>query len=307
MDAEELCRICVKRWLGGDFMKWTADQLNKQQDEMLCIYANIVPSVGNFIRRNTKSTLPKKLGFIFNVGKRRHVVDGREEWEVYLGRMGLQGNHFSIAVVDIENNRITYGDSLGWQVPANLLQIIRPYYVQLFPRQMPQMTVEMCHPTPNASGSHSCSASCASLFLLQRGGTVCGIVAIAALSIACLAPRYFALLTDKALRGAERLPQLFISKPHAYSMYLTRVIMAWMSEEKISIEYVTPTQLLGNNSDDLPWEINEEFPEDEDVLLVDFDIDEKNDVQPANLTKIKSESDMMKKRDTQQAKDTFFI
>eukprot|EP00112_Aurelia_sp_Birch-Aquarium-sp1_P011566 Seg2428.4 transcript_id=Seg2428.4/GoldUCD/mRNA.D3Y31 product="hypothetical protein" protein_id=Seg2428.4/GoldUCD/D3Y31 len=228
---------------GGDFMKWTADQLNKQQDEMLCIYENLVPSVGNFIRRNTKSMLPTKLEFIFNVGKRRHVVDGREEREVDFGRMGLQGNHFSIDVVDIEKNCITYGDSLGWQVPANLLQIIRPYYVQ------------MCHPTPNASGSHSCLAFSASSFPLQRGGTVCGVVAIAALSIACLAPRNFVLLTDKALRGAERLSQLFISKPHAYSMYLRCVIMAWMSEEKISIEYVTPNQLLGNNSDNLPWEI----------------------------------------------------
>ena len=55
--------------------------------------------------------------------------------------------------------------------------------------------------------------------------------------------------------------------------------MAWMSEEKISVEYVTPTQLLGNNSDNLPLEINEECSEDEDVLLVDFDIDEENDVQ----------------------------
>ena len=246
---------------------------------MLCLYANSIISVGNFVRLNVdEQSLPKRIGIILNVGKRRHVSNGNEEWEVFMGGMGREGNHFSTSIVDTESNTITYGDSLGWGAPRTLLAFIRRLYVQIFKRQMPEMEMNVCHPTPASSAFQECSSRCASLFPLQQNGTVCGVVAIVMIAIACLAPRYYSVLTDKMLRGAHHLPSLFISRPHTYAKYLRRVIMTWFSEKCISIKYITPTQLLGldmgdqSNTDAL----KDIEPEDEeDVVLVDFEVDEE--------------------------------
>ena len=210
MDPQELSRLCCNRYLAGDHMRWVVKQLNAQQKRVLCLYANSIISVGNFVRLNVdRQSLPKRIGIILNVGKRRHVNNGNEEWQVFMGAMGREGNHFSTAVVDTESNTITYGDSLGWGVPKTLLTFIRRLYVQIFQRQMPEMEMNVCHPTPDSSAFHECSSRCASMYPLQQNGTVCGVVAIVVLAIACLAPRYYSVLTDKMLRGANHLPSLF--------------------------------------------------------------------------------------------------
>eukprot|EP00112_Aurelia_sp_Birch-Aquarium-sp1_P024021 Seg740.3 transcript_id=Seg740.3/GoldUCD/mRNA.D3Y31 product="hypothetical protein" protein_id=Seg740.3/GoldUCD/D3Y31 len=274
MDPQELSKLCCNRYLAGDHMR---------------------------------QSLPKRIGIILNVGKRRHVNNGNEEWEVFMGAMGREGNHFSTAVVDTESNIITYGNSLGWGVPKTLLTFIRRLYVQIFQRQMPDMEMNVCHPTPDSSAFHECSRRCASLYPLQQNGTVCGVVAIVVLAIACLAPRYYSVLTDKMLRGANHLPSLFISRPHTYAKYLRRVIMTWFSEKYISIKYITPTQLLGldmnnqNNTDAL----KDIEPEDEeDVVLVDF---EANEEVPA-MPKIKMECTTLpgiKKEANEKTEKTF--
>lgn len=308
MDPQELSRLCCNRYLAGDHMRWVVNQLNAQQKGLLCLYANSIISVGNFVRLNVdRQSLPKRIGIILNVGKRRHVNNGNEEWEVFMGAMGREGNHFSTAVVDTESNIITYGDSLGWGVPKTLLTFIRRLYVQIFQRQMPDMEMNVCHPTPDSSAFHECSRRCASLYPLQQNGTVCGVVAIVVLAIACLAPRYYSVLTDKMLRGANHLPSLFISRPHTYAKYLRRVIMTWFSEKYISIKYITPTQLLGldmnnqNNADAL----KDIEPEDEeDVVLVDFEANEEVPATP----KIKMECTTLpgiKKEANEKTEKTF--
>ena len=64
--------------------------------------------------------IPKRLVFIVNVGK---YNNGR----TYMGSDANAGFHWTLAVYDSESHKISYGDSLGWELLNIYLDMFNVY------------------------------------------------------------------------------------------------------------------------------------------------------------------------------------
>eukprot|EP00112_Aurelia_sp_Birch-Aquarium-sp1_P025112 Seg820.2 transcript_id=Seg820.2/GoldUCD/mRNA.D3Y31 product="hypothetical protein" protein_id=Seg820.2/GoldUCD/D3Y31 len=235
----ELSQLCCDRLLSGDHMRWIVKKLNEQQKEMYCIYVNSVldkERAAEVYLRN--HALPKKIGFLFNVGKERSNCTGESHWDIVIPKaFGHLGSHFSIAVLDIDSQEIVYGDSLGWSPPNKLYEEVSGFYKAIFKEEMPLMQVIECHKSDSSGFGHKCTNACSLDYPLQKDGNICGVVAIVMLAIASLLPGYF----DEIVRRkfcANQKSLAFFKNPTMYSKYLRQVIMAWFSEERISMNYL---------------------------------------------------------------------
>ena len=285
MTPEELSRLCCQRLLSGDHIRWVVKKLNAQQQEMFCVYPNSVLCFQRYVDRYLETNpLPSRIGVIFNVQKVRSVKDGIERWETDVpSGFGNFGSHFSIAVLNIEENKVIYGDSLGWAPPTQLIPEIKKYYRALFKREMPEVTVSECHDSKNSGFGHKCSTDCSISYPFQRDGNICGIVAVVMLSIACLSPQYFKHIVDVKRRNCRTEPCAFIANPTQFGKYLRQVVMAWYCEGRVDLRYLLSTRALqisdvrqGEAQDDTEDPFNdeafdEEDNDDDDVVRVEFD------------------------------------
>ena len=86
---------------------------------------------------------------------------------------------------------------------------------------------------------HRCLSSCAPLYLLQRCGSVCGVVVMIVAAIACLAIDFFRQLTKKMDHGPQC--STFLSDPTKYSKYLRLVLISWFGAKSVSLSNVLPS------------------------------------------------------------------
>lgn len=285
MTPEELSRLCCQRLLSGDHIRWVVKKLNTQQQEMFCVYPNSVLHFQGYVDRYLEThPLPKRIGVIFNVQKIRSVKNGIEIWETNVpSGFGNFGSHFSIAVFNIEENEVIYGDSLGWAPPKQLLPEIKKYYSALFKREMPEVIVRECHDSTSSGFGHKCAIDCSFRYPLQRDGNICGIVAVVMLSIACLSPQYFKQIVDVKRGNCRTEPRAFIANPTQFGKYLRQVVMAWYCEGRVDLRYLLSARALQigsvhqgesqDNTDDAFDDdaCNEEEDDDDDVVRVEFD------------------------------------
>eukprot|EP00112_Aurelia_sp_Birch-Aquarium-sp1_P008138 Seg1893.5 transcript_id=Seg1893.5/GoldUCD/mRNA.D3Y31 product="hypothetical protein" protein_id=Seg1893.5/GoldUCD/D3Y31 len=275
MTPSELAQVCGKRFMSSDHMRWLVNKLNVQQQEMFCVYANSlfhVEAVNRFLEDNST---PKRIGVIFNVYKKRSVEHGVEKWDVVVTReFGNTGSHFSIAVLDKERNEITYGDSLGWSPPQHLISEMRKVYEALFKERMPEMHVKESHDSSASQHGHLCSSRCSLHFPLQNDGNICGVVAAVMLAVACLLPEFFQRIFSFKRRPIDTKSKMFLANPTKYDKYLRQVLMAWMTEDNVSMKYLVSSDVLAGNSPLDPTHIMEEPEDHSDIILVEFDSEE---------------------------------
>lgn len=283
MTPEELAQLCGERYLSGDHMGWIAKTLNQQQNEMFCAYANSTINVDRTVSRYLeakKRNLPNKIGLIFNVYKARAVNRGQEQWNVQITpQHGSLGTHFSMATIDIEKKEIVYGDSLGWSPPAQLIDEVKKFYVSIFKEEMPEMEVIECHKSSSSGHGHCCSTGCSLHYPLQRDGNICGVVAATMLSVACLRPGFFSRIVGCKRRATDKDSDVFLANPSQFGKYLRQVMMAWISEGRISMKYLVPTLVLADDCIAGSLELSAETEETAEIELVEFPIDVPQDQQ----------------------------
>ena len=69
----------------------------------------------------------KHLIMILHIGKRRTIRDGKPLPTVFIIDDNNRGCHFVVPFVNLQNNVIYYGDSLGWSSPENLVSLVKEY------------------------------------------------------------------------------------------------------------------------------------------------------------------------------------
>ena len=274
----ELAQVCGKRFLSSDHMHWLVNKLNMQQKEMFCVYANSVINVEATVNRFLgNNSIPKRIGVIFNVYKKRSVEHGVEKWDVAVTRgFGNTGSHFAIAVLDKERNEITYGDSLGWSPPQHLISEMRQFYEAMFKQRMPEMQVKEFHDSLASQHGHRCTSRCSLHFPLQNDGNICGVVAAVMLAIACLLPDFFQRIFSFRRRPIDTKSKMFLADPTKYDKYLRQVLMAWLTEDSISMKYLVSSDVLAGSSTLDPTQIMEEQDDHGDIILVEFDSEESD-------------------------------
>ena len=165
-----------------------------------------------------------QLLLLLHVGKKRFVENGEAKSKVYLSDLNNRGCHFSAAFVDISKRCVTYGDSLGWEAPTNLLDVVESYTNLISPHNE-KLTINYYHVPTKNNAAHLCSPNCSKTYPLQRDGNVCGIVAIIMASIA-------------SLDNMDSEKYHWLVDPTRYNKFLRLILICWFSEEKVDLSYL---------------------------------------------------------------------
>ena len=234
MDAQELAQICCNRQICGKHIEWVVKKLNSMQSHVLCVYS----SVGKSANPNTEALVDKSLttmAIIFEVFRSNGVANFSKQHHT--------GCHFTICLVDLQSNKIIYGDSLGWPAPEDLQEYVSVKYQDTFKSPLPSMEVVLCHDTTfnTEMGEHICSPVCATYYPLQSCNALDGVICSIVLAIACLSPEYFKFLTvtqyNKMYTGSLALHMQYSS---LHSNYLRRVLASWIADKRIDIAHIVP-------------------------------------------------------------------
>ncbi len=122
MSAMELANVCVNRWLSDDHILWLMENLNKSQTDTYCLFLNgSINKDPKTLRRFSRGdALPTKLLFAINVAR-------PSAGETQFGTDERPGCHWTMCYIHTIGKKITYGDSLAWQYPSNLLEKVNQY------------------------------------------------------------------------------------------------------------------------------------------------------------------------------------
>ena len=142
----------------------------------------------------------QKLLFIFSV----RYTNTMEQNGTVIAENGFTGCHFSICVYHNESNSATYGDSLGWPAPRELIQKIQHFVKGCF-EEPENILLRECNNSNNTKqGSHVCKNDCC-VYLLQKEGNIYDIYIVVA-SIVCLTPRFWEYVSVTKCIDRKRNP-----------------------------------------------------------------------------------------------------
>ena len=234
MDARELAQICCNRKISGKHIEWAVKKLNSLQSHVVCVYSCAGESTNpNIEVLDDKS--PTTIAIIFSVFRSKGVVS--------FSKQHHQGCHFAICFVDIQSNKIIYGDSLGWPAPEDLQDCVSVQYQNIFQSPLPSVEVVLCHDTTfnTETGEHICSPVCATYYPLQSCIALDGAICLIVMAIRCLSPEYFKFLTvtqyNKMYTGSLAFHMQY---PSLHGNYFRRVLATWITDKHIDIAHIVP-------------------------------------------------------------------
>ena len=181
ISAEQISKLCCDRWLSCDIIDGVFAMINQSNDThdfAVCTEA-LIHSVR--AQQRLCSTITNKLPqlkyihFALNVKR----INGK----VFVGN----GNHWTYFVFSTSLDELYYGDTLGWNLPSNLLTVMKPVFeaLSMFSGKSftkPRYPVFMHQ--PGVAYKHKCGSSCFKAFPLQTCGSACGLTPVFMAAIA---------------------------------------------------------------------------------------------------------------------------
>ena len=105
-------------WISDSDMDTLLDIANKQYSDTICFASKPNKQLRAFSQIQTKLETTLRYGLkIKRILITLHV--GSEESGTFISNGSMQGNHWSLLAIDIENKNAYCGDSLEWPVPLN--------------------------------------------------------------------------------------------------------------------------------------------------------------------------------------------
>ncbi|CAG5123457.1 unnamed protein product [Candidula unifasciata] len=216
-----------KGWLVTSHFYWLSRTLNQQQ--LHTRFFVLDPGI-------RKASVEKLLGgksvwqvkqviFVLSVGR-------QDDGTVFLSTDKMQGDHWSVAVVDVITGRVSYCDTLGWPAPENFLPAVIKYTYILGLPHAGRLSVRMAH-KPN-SEQHTCTPECTN-YPLQTCSDVCGVVAMVCIATAAFDKNLFELLMTPVSKDLN----LYLTDPTLYSSYLRHVLIYWLISGNIDISRIS--------------------------------------------------------------------
>ena len=213
LTPDYLAKLCCNSLLSSDHTMWIAEQLNSMQQNTHVFHLNFLCAVGRYVRCHfpEETPKPKNLLFIVNVG----TLPNRD---VYIASNKQPGSHWTLLHFDTEKKFMIYGDSLGKNLPRNIVQRVRLVYEVLYKKPLGFTTNRACHsPITTVDGLHTCSQRCFMAYPLQTCSFVCGPVVAVMSAIACLCPELFKFMTSDRAQDMRRIPYIYLKEPTRYS------------------------------------------------------------------------------------------
>ena len=238
-DKIELAMLCVNRWVSLDRICWLVDSFNSSESEAFFVYLNNALNenpitLSSFLKNQAR---PSKFCFCINVGKDKRG-------NTFFGSHNSPVSHWSLCHVDTTKKNITYGDSLGWTAPADLLSTLDKYVKTTnIEDTIEKHTVVILH-DPNSkcptTGGHKCTENCSHHYPLHTCSGLCGVVVMVVAAIACHNSDLFASLTNVEQPASTDVPPIFLTNPTSYSKYLWLALSSWIASNEVNIFYIVP-------------------------------------------------------------------
>lgn len=244
-----LAQLCCTREINDEHVRNILSLLNKEQTSVRCIHINFVTNVQRFVQRRilTSENVPQRLCFVANVGMQ---TNGK----TFCGSNGQPGNHWATAMYDHAERKLVYGDSLGWPIPDSLRQKVQLFVNEIYDQRSSPISLEYCHdPESHSYGRRSCDVRCHKRYPLQTCGKVCGVVALVIAAIFCHKIEFLRHITSH--ESGDVRPMFYLTQPTKYSKYLRSVLMAWLAEKKIDIDFVVTNDTNDDSDSDTDEEI----------------------------------------------------
>ena len=236
MTSDTLADIVCNRHLHQSHVQWILNQLNEMQTKILCVQPIMLEDTVTPIL--PQDSTPTATLFVFSVER---SLEGMK-----IVGSSEPATHFSICYVNLESKQITYGDSLGWPVPSNLIQVVEDALEKILGTPLKGFKLCVCHDpeTTLDNETHMCAKYfCAANFPLQTSDNLGGVVSVILAAIACLSPGYFNFLTTSMKRIAL-FSSLHLQRPH--DVYLRQVVASWFANKRLDIRNVLPKDLDTN-------------------------------------------------------------
>lgn len=130
LSVDDLSRLAAsggRGWLSTDHVVWVLSQLNTMQQEKMLICPNAVVNIPNEMSRKRK---------LFNFGTLKRLVlplnVGKQNGTTFIGGVPNSANHWVLVVVELRPfKRIIYCDTLAWDPPSNIIDVVNNYTTHL--------------------------------------------------------------------------------------------------------------------------------------------------------------------------------
>jgi len=122
VNIASLKRLSCHRWLSDDILEHVFDMLNKSDDRNIYIVVTMEKLKPELLLQKLVPLIESKpmVNFIHMTLNVQKTTEG----EVFVGN----GNHWTYFAFDRSLETLVYGDSLGWNLPCNLLHVLKPVF-----------------------------------------------------------------------------------------------------------------------------------------------------------------------------------
>eukprot|EP00794_Sanderia_malayensis_P017679 gene17679-19443_t len=254
MMVEDLAYICCGRSLLVKHIEWVLTKLNSMQTETYCILVdNNHDNDDDEERRKLtvkssiadRRTKPKSLVFIFTVNDASIVSE-------------TKGCHYVLCYVHRDEKKIVYADSQGLTPHNTFLNAVREYYTLIFEQDIIGFSLSYCHDYRlNEREVHVCERglSCALFYPLHENMFLSGLVVAIVAAIACLAKEFFQVLTVNN-KDDSVASDIYLRDAEKYSTYLRHVVICWLVEKAINVNYLVPVSFSNGDAAEREAEVS---------------------------------------------------
>ena len=159
-------------------------QLNTMQQDTMLLCPNAVVNIKNEMARKRK---------VFNLGTVKRLVlplnVGKRNGKTFIGGINNSGNHWVLVVVELRPfKRILYCDTLAWNPPSNIVDVVNSF-VNHMPRVgMYDDTHFFLAHSPMATSrlGHVCDWRCRNYPLQTTCSDICGVIVLINTALATL-------------------------------------------------------------------------------------------------------------------------
>lgn len=190
MSPDEMAKLCCNLCLSDDHLFWFCEKINSEESDAHCCMLTFINNVQRTVtRRHQERPNPKRIIFFVNVG--------HSQGKTFMASNRRAGCcHWTVCYVDSDRKVISYGDTLGWEVPEGLLEKVELYIKCTYGEE--NYRFETYHdPKKTTSGRHKCGEACATHYPVQSCASVCGVIAMVMAAIAVKAPMFFQHMTKR--------------------------------------------------------------------------------------------------------------
>ncbi|XP_076437041.1 uncharacterized protein LOC143276435 [Babylonia areolata] len=229
--VEEMAVLCSEGlggWLYSSQLQWLADRANEQGTPALtvCVGMSTPDSLQRLASRHDVPV--ERLVLLTSVG--RVPGQGVQRYKTFVGSPKRPGNHWVLVTLDLTDRPvIMYCDSLGWEVPEDLLQWLAPYTGAFGIENLDKPKVIVMHPPSPSGDQHKCTKKCRN-YPLQICSNVCGVIAGVCAVLAATDEPYFRKLT-----GPKADDGIFLKHPSRYERFLRRVLIRWFMTKDLDV------------------------------------------------------------------------